>query len=50
MASDFCSGVVKVDGVPLVYHVYGQGPVCVAHPGGPGGEWAICGYRSSSRQ
>ena len=29
-----------VDGVRQVYHVAGTGPVCVAHPGGPGIEWA----------
>jgi len=26
----------SVEGVRQVYHVAGQGPVCVAHPGGPG--------------
>ncbi|TDC36973.1 alpha/beta hydrolase [Micromonospora sp. 15K316] len=29
-----------VDGVRQVYHVAGTGPVCVAHSGGPGIEWA----------
>ncbi|WP_433550058.1 alpha/beta fold hydrolase [Micromonospora zamorensis] len=29
-----------VDGVRQVYHVAGAGPVCVAHSGGPGIEWA----------
>jgi len=29
-----------VDGVRQAYHVAGQGPVCVAHPGGPGLDWA----------
>ncbi|MEU8405793.1 alpha/beta hydrolase [Micromonospora sp. NPDC048842] len=29
-----------VDGVRQVYHVAGSGPVCVAHSGGPGIEWA----------
>jgi proline iminopeptidase len=28
-----------VDGITLRYHVYGAGPVCVAHPGGPGIAW-----------
>ncbi|RKH66466.1 alpha/beta fold hydrolase [Corallococcus llansteffanensis] len=28
-----------VDGVPVTYHVFGSGPVVIAHPGGPGGEW-----------
>jgi proline iminopeptidase len=27
---------IVVDGVPLRYHVAGEGPVCVMHPGGPG--------------
>ncbi|MGW4774519.1 alpha/beta fold hydrolase [Nocardia sp. NPDC004278] len=27
------------DGVPQRYHVYGGGPVCLAHPGGPGFRW-----------
>src|SRR5205085_4297344 len=25
-----------IDGVDVVYVVAGQGPVCIAHPGGPG--------------
>jgi len=29
-----------VDGVPVLYHVFGSGPVVIAHPGGPGGEWS----------
>ena len=28
-----------VDGMTLRYHVHGAGPVCVAHPGGPGIAW-----------
>ncbi|MEV4350019.1 alpha/beta hydrolase [Actinoplanes sp. NPDC049596] len=28
--------VITVDGVRQVYHVAGQGPLCVAHSGGPG--------------
>ncbi|WTW99088.1 alpha/beta hydrolase [Streptomycetaceae bacterium NBC_01309] len=28
-----------VDGVAVRYHVHGTGPVCVAHPGGPGIAW-----------
>ncbi|MDE1674283.1 hypothetical protein [Nocardia gipuzkoensis] len=24
------------DGITQRYHVYGRGPVCLAHPGGPG--------------
>ncbi|MEU1205866.1 alpha/beta hydrolase [Nocardia sp. NPDC005825] len=28
-----------VDGITLRYHVHGSGPVCVAHPGGPGITW-----------
>ncbi|MGX1807578.1 alpha/beta fold hydrolase [Nocardia sp. NPDC055321] len=27
------------DGVTQRYHVYGTGPVCLAHPGGPGIHW-----------
>ncbi|WP_433560479.1 alpha/beta fold hydrolase [Nocardia sp. CA-151230] len=27
------------DGVVQRYHVYGNGPVCPAHPGGPGSHW-----------
>ncbi|MEU2033738.1 alpha/beta fold hydrolase [Nocardia amamiensis] len=27
------------DGVTQRYHVYGSGPVCLAHPGGPGIHW-----------
>lgn len=27
------------DGIALRYHVHGSGPVCVAHPGGPGIAW-----------
>lgn len=30
----------SVDGVRQVYHVAGRGPVCVAHPGGPGLDWS----------
>ncbi|MFE0420371.1 alpha/beta fold hydrolase [Streptomyces tendae] len=30
---------ISVDGVRQVYHVAGQGPVCVAHSGGPGTAW-----------
>ena len=28
-----------VDGITLRYHVHGAGPICVAHPGGPGIAW-----------
>ncbi|WP_436533461.1 alpha/beta fold hydrolase [Actinoplanes sp. HUAS TT8] len=31
---------ISVDGVRQVYHVAGRGPVCVAHSGGPGIDWA----------
>ncbi len=31
---------ISIDGARLIYHVAGQGPVCVAHPGGPGLYWA----------
>jgi pimeloyl-ACP methyl ester carboxylesterase len=30
---------VAVEGSVLRYHVHGAGPVCVAHPGGPGIAW-----------
>ncbi|MGW0998848.1 alpha/beta fold hydrolase [Streptomyces sp. NPDC002523] len=30
---------LEVDGLTLRYHVHGTGPVCVAHPGGPGIAW-----------
>jgi len=30
---------VDVDGVEQRYHVHGTGPVCIAHPGGPGVSW-----------
>ncbi|MEH1029169.1 alpha/beta hydrolase [Micromonospora profundi] len=31
---------ISVGGVRQVYHVAGAGPICVAHSGGPGIEWA----------
>ncbi|GAA2891028.1 hydrolase [Actinoplanes cyaneus] len=31
---------ISVGGVPQAYHVAGSGPVCVAHSGGPGIDWA----------
>jgi proline iminopeptidase len=31
---------VDVHGHAIAYHVYGHGPFCIAHPGGPGIEWA----------
>ncbi|MFF3660247.1 alpha/beta fold hydrolase [Streptomyces olivochromogenes] len=30
---------VEVEDVVLRYHVHGSGPLCVAHPGGPGFSW-----------
>ncbi|MDX3354354.1 alpha/beta hydrolase [Streptomyces sp. ME01-24h] len=30
---------ISVDGIRQRYHVAGQGPVCLVHPGGPGGHW-----------
>lgn len=30
---------LSVEGADLRYHVHGSGPVCVAHPGGPGIAW-----------
>jgi pimeloyl-ACP methyl ester carboxylesterase len=32
--------VVDAGGLRLAYHVHGQGPTCVVHPGGPGLDWA----------
>ncbi|GLY16342.1 hydrolase [Kineosporia sp. NBRC 101677] len=31
---------IDIDGVRQSYHVAGRGPVCVAHPGGPGLNWS----------
>jgi proline iminopeptidase len=31
--------VVIIDDVAQSYHVFGSGPVCVVHPGGPGANW-----------
>ncbi|MEU4421685.1 alpha/beta hydrolase [Actinoplanes sp. NPDC024001] len=31
---------VTVDGIVQRYHVAGRGPLCVAHPGGPGLDWS----------
>lgn len=31
--------IVDIHGVPQHYHVAGSGPVCIAHPGGPGVGW-----------
>ncbi|MGC4854940.1 alpha/beta fold hydrolase [Micromonospora sp. DT4] len=30
---------IAVDGLTIVCHVHGRGPICVAHPGGPGLDW-----------
>ncbi|MET8830180.1 alpha/beta hydrolase [Streptomyces sp. NPDC004610] len=30
---------IEIDGITLRYHVHGEGPVCVAHSGGPGIDW-----------
>ncbi len=30
---------VEIDGITQSYHVYGTGPVCIAHSGGPGIFW-----------
>ncbi len=32
---------LTIDGAEIVYHVAGQGPVLLAHPGGPGIEWSF---------
>ncbi|MCB4858459.1 alpha/beta hydrolase [Sphingobium sp. PNB] len=33
------SHLVTVENVPQAYHVAGRGPICIAHPGGPGADW-----------
>lgn len=40
-ADPLCTGThtVMADGLVQRYHVYGSGPVCLAHPGGPGVFW-----------
>jgi proline iminopeptidase len=30
---------IEIDGVAQRYHVFGSGPVCIVHPGGPGFFW-----------
>jgi proline iminopeptidase len=30
---------ININGVEQHYHVAGQGPLCIAHPGGPGLHW-----------
>jgi len=32
---------VSINGVSIAYHVYGKGPVVIAHAGGPGAQWDI---------
>ncbi|MFJ6076016.1 alpha/beta fold hydrolase [Streptomyces sp. NPDC093065] len=39
-ASPLSTHEITVGGVRQVYHVAGQGPVCVAHSGGPGTAWS----------
>lgn len=41
MVNSLTSGqhAVDIDGVSLSYHVAGQGPMCLVHPGGPGFSW-----------
>jgi len=31
---------VTVNGHDIAYHVHGRGPICIAHPGGPGFDWS----------
>src|SRR2546423_13807193 len=40
-SSELATGThtATVEGVPIVYHVAGRGPVVLVHPGGPGIEW-----------
>ncbi|HEX4824350.1 MAG TPA: alpha/beta fold hydrolase [Candidatus Polarisedimenticolaceae bacterium] len=37
---------VTINGVPIAYHVYGKGPVVIAHAGGPGAQWDILRMRA----
>lgn len=30
---------IVVDGITQTYHVHGEGPICIVHPGGPGIDW-----------
>src|SRR5689334_22596343 len=30
---------IELNGITQRYHVHGSGPVCLAHPGGPGAFW-----------
>jgi pimeloyl-ACP methyl ester carboxylesterase len=30
---------ISINGIEQRYHVAGQGPLCIAHPGGPGFDW-----------
>ncbi|MGH3739501.1 MAG: alpha/beta fold hydrolase [Micromonosporaceae bacterium] len=30
---------VLIDGIALRYHIAGEGPICLVHPGGPGVGW-----------
>jgi pimeloyl-ACP methyl ester carboxylesterase len=41
MATPLSQGVhtIDLDGIAQRYHVHGTGPVCLAHPGGPGVFW-----------
>ncbi|MFB7056055.1 alpha/beta fold hydrolase [Streptomyces vinaceus] len=41
---------LEVDGLALRYHVHGTGPVCVAHPGGPGIAWEYLRARELERR
>jgi proline iminopeptidase len=31
---------IRINGVEQRYHIAGQGPLCIVHPGGPGVDWA----------
>jgi proline iminopeptidase len=31
---------ISINGIEQRYHVAGQGPLCIAHPGGPGIDWS----------
>jgi proline iminopeptidase len=31
---------ISINGIEQRYHIAGQGPLCIAHPGGPGVDWS----------
>jgi pimeloyl-ACP methyl ester carboxylesterase len=41
---------IELDGIIQRYHVHGAGPVCLAHPGGPGVSWEYLRMPALERQ